>query len=872
MTDCTLWQDWLDGGSTSPDGCRRFLWIHGLPGSGKTILASYLNEQLAEHCCARGNSFYYCLHEHNRDETESFLRYVVGDMCHQLGNFIPMKLREMWKYKRMGVDELKECLRVVTQEFSRQSKRAYIIVDAVDESLTPYKPFLRILMSIGTDPTFNHVSLLLTSRDYPAIREAFKKLPQVSLPFTSGPNGTRMMPLRPLLDQADSEIMPTLSTAGRLRGSTTYPQLPPPNRSLLEQPLCGKDPVCGHFGQARSVDMDRDGSDQAWYARDSITPPPQPSPTKPDAPGKRLLSGEKRSQSPTRRRISKGGSHVAGDVRMDVDEMSDGECSNTQLVPPYTSLSMANNFVREAIAAVIDKRLQESGRFGQWPRENFIPLLRYKLADRAAGIFRAVACYLDLLDRQEHLIDDDKILEAIDRMPNLTFEQYERILVTGIPDVGDLNRHSRDFARTALALACSDTAGVPDVDVLVEASRFSVPQGRAQAYNLEKLNHLLGCLVKVTRLRRKPAPVFTRKEEAGDLQRLTVAHYTVKEYLYSQEILDGPAQDFALSSDTNRRLELKIVFYGLQQFVAERRCPTKYEEYCMKMTDKALSRRPAIIVKDQDIWEAVHPCLAWNDAHQNAVNKNRAGRLAFPTWHRLATVFTDGNAPEHRHTCIIVSLLLLEWPKLAEVYLGSLNDDQKEEIWQDQFALNRDDATTVLEMCVSARRLDFLNIFVDAGAVFEDAEDILYRALEKPYSTAAGTSDDGDDGSTTAQLLHILLQRGANPNPTTDRKWTPLQIAVRNLEPYWVQELLYHGAVPHARGDGGDGSKWYQKTPMQICRDAKPHWANDDDDDENLRWARTRVRRQLTAELKEAGIDPAEAEDAPSQIIELLDD
>lgn len=48
MTDSTLWRDWLQGGSASVGGCRRFMWIHGLPGTGKTILASFLIDKLLD--------------------------------------------------------------------------------------------------------------------------------------------------------------------------------------------------------------------------------------------------------------------------------------------------------------------------------------------------------------------------------------------------------------------------------------------------------------------------------------------------------------------------------------------------------------------------------------------------------------------------------------------------------------------------------------------------------------------------------------------------------------------------------------------------------------------------------------------------------
>lgn len=516
MTNCTLWRDWLEGGSPAPDGCRRFLWIHGLPGSGKTTLASYLNDQVAVHCGAKGSSFYYCLHEHNQDETVPFLRYIIRDFCFQLGCFVPEDLRKLWLLRRLGVNELKECLRVVTREvYTRLAKRVYIIVDAVDESLKPRDAFLQVLTSIGTDPAFDHVSLLMTSRDEADIRTAIEKLPRVPLTL-SGPIGTQQLPYRESsyrvfsFGQAEAEIVPTLYMPKRgFCGQNVPNLLPPPGRAQLV-PVSFTTSVRPSY----PMDLDRDSfsgnveniseepASIAWHAENSISP--QSSPTRSDAPPKRQLSGsqEPRSGSPTRRKISKGGSHVAGAGEVshlikDPEQSSvDEERLEAHRVPACSTLSMSNNFVREAIAGVIEKRLEDSGRFGQWPREDFILRLKYKLAAKASGIFRAVACYLDLIDRQQHLIDDEKILEAIDEMPDTIFKQYERILITGIPNHGGLNRHNRDFARTALALTCSDTAEIPDVDVLVEASRFNVPQGRAQAYNLEKLNHLLGCLAR----------------------------------------------------------------------------------------------------------------------------------------------------------------------------------------------------------------------------------------------------------------------------------------------------------------------------------------------------------------------------------------
>lgn len=905
MTACAYWKDWLRGGSPCPGGHRRFLWVHGLPGSGKTILASRLNDEVALHCGAKGCSYYYCLYEHNRDETETFLRHAIRDFCIQLGCFIPPKLHDMWKYKKLHVDDLQECLRIVTLEFlARAGKRAYIIVDAVDESKSPRKAFLQVLVTIGTNPAFNHVSLLMTSREEPDIKQAIERLPQVPLSWGPGlSSSTFDIPVRAMSRPPNENHQlishPSLTRSASVAPFDNFPVLMPPKQRarVASEPPVSFGGASKYHNDLIELDVSMNMRALSTYSQQGDIGAAPNSPTKPSARNnKRQLSGphESRSPSPQKRKVSAGGRHVEIKPDHELDDVAATTDGPMSRVFPCSILSMSNPFVRAAIEKVIEKQLEASGRFGQWPREDFIPKLRMHLAVKAGGIFRAVACHLDLIARQQNLIDDDQILDAIEQFPETLFDQYEQIIVTGIPDAGSLNSHNRDFARTALALACSDTAGIPDVVVLVEAARFNVPQGKAQAYNLEKLKQLLGCLVKVTYLRRKPSHLFARNDEPGDRQRLTVAHFTVKEFLYHEKTAQGPARDFALSKETNRRLELKIVFYGLQQFLPERKHPTKYEEYCIKMTEKAISKQPAVLVRDKEIWEAMHRCLAWNDPHQNVVKRNKVTRDAFPTWTKLATAFAEGEAPEHRHTCIIVSLLLLEWPKLAEVYLDSLQDEQKEEIWCDEFVLRDSDATTVLEMCVSGRQTGFLDIFVQAGATFQDAEDILFRALENPYSDSEGHDDDG---STTGLLLRTLLERGADPNAIGRNRWTPLQVATRQLEHFWVQELLYYRADPNAvvkhdghvgdgedsagggGGDGGpdasnDGGKWYHNTPIDICRTTKPKWGENEED---WAWSRSRVGQLLTAALVNAGVDPGQdgarrKTSANAEVIVLEDD
>jgi hypothetical protein len=74
--------DWINWLATK----IRCLWIHDIPGAGKTILASYLIEKIKVYC-AKSNSpqvafaYYYCYHGHNQDEVAPFLRWMIGPQC-----------------------------------------------------------------------------------------------------------------------------------------------------------------------------------------------------------------------------------------------------------------------------------------------------------------------------------------------------------------------------------------------------------------------------------------------------------------------------------------------------------------------------------------------------------------------------------------------------------------------------------------------------------------------------------------------------------------------------------------------------------------------------------------------------------------------
>ena len=154
------WANWLDAK-------QRSLWIHGIPGAGKTILMSYLVEQIKQHCkhirpgkCAY--VYYYCYFAHDQDETAPLLRWLLNQLCRQ-ADVVPDTVFTMYKYGgEPGVVELLGALEDILEMF----EVTYVVVDALDESSLPREELLRTLQGIATSPRFEKLQLLTSSREY----------------------------------------------------------------------------------------------------------------------------------------------------------------------------------------------------------------------------------------------------------------------------------------------------------------------------------------------------------------------------------------------------------------------------------------------------------------------------------------------------------------------------------------------------------------------------------------------------------------------------------------------------------------------------------------------------------------------------------
>jgi NACHT domain len=157
-------------------GSNRFLWLHGIPGAGKTVLSSHIIEDVKGHCKSSpteqyGWTFYYCYFLREQDETTHFLRWILNQLCRQC-NHIPEILLE--HYNDGIQPSLKILLGALTTLVLRFS-RVFVVIDALDESKNR-SSILKLLTTIAEDHEFANVNLLVLSRNEIGIGKAIKSI------------------------------------------------------------------------------------------------------------------------------------------------------------------------------------------------------------------------------------------------------------------------------------------------------------------------------------------------------------------------------------------------------------------------------------------------------------------------------------------------------------------------------------------------------------------------------------------------------------------------------------------------------------------------------------------------------------------------
>lgn len=543
--------------------------------------------------------------------------------------------------------------------------------------------------------------------------------------------------------------------------------------------------------------------------------------------------------------------------------------------PSCESIDMFNAGAKEDIRQVVHKELGKKHWDAAFSRD-----IEDKLVNQSRGMFRWVACQLTLLNQRTHAgslqaSDMQQIRQLMQNLPTTIFATYERILL-GIPE------DDKPFARTALALISGRGDSIPTAEVLVQSCLYNVQFGQIANYDINALERICGCLIKVTPLHVAPPSVLRREEETTH-SKVSLAHYTVKEFLLHPETLKGNASFFALTDKVLDIIDLTVTFNGLRHIGAAGFRPrpqkaarlTLYEEYCLIRTGRALENRRNTILKDEELSELVLQSLDYTSPHATHLRSVRMVARKFSKWDKLVSLLeAPCGAEVSSQVHILLSLVQLEWFDMARHYLDNhasvktLGPRLKDKLWTTTFkcASRGEDpgdheAETLLMHCVRKQKIHFLKLFMRHGAFFDLESEVLYAIMYNPY--------DEQRRPIVLTLLRLLLDAGSGtkPNPTpllpgSDQPrrgargrfaFTPLQVAVAHLEEDWVDALLVAGAHPDAVGGpppeypnanghiphcytravpSGLGSavlcEMGRLTPLQVARVTSPPWDTDD--------------------------------------------
>ncbi|KAH8888440.1 hypothetical protein GQ53DRAFT_871372 [Thozetella sp. PMI_491] len=124
------WDGWISGQ-------ERALWLNGIPGAGKTVLASHIIEKVIEHCEANDSQ--------------------------QLLSSMDVVPRAAWEAYKYHIEMSTETLLKILGSAMEHLDKVYIGVDALDESQNR-EHLLALLDIIVTDPRFSRIQLFATSR------------------------------------------------------------------------------------------------------------------------------------------------------------------------------------------------------------------------------------------------------------------------------------------------------------------------------------------------------------------------------------------------------------------------------------------------------------------------------------------------------------------------------------------------------------------------------------------------------------------------------------------------------------------------------------------------------------------------------------
>lgn len=142
------------------------LWLHGKPGSGKSVLSSLVVEHLGDLCSSHkdwGYAYYYfsnILHRENQS-VNGCLTATIKQLIRNKSVRVPENLTALFRESRQPT---RKDLSKALSELIKSSTRTYLVLDALDECFERDALLTEVQKIIPTEENGLSVHIILTSR------------------------------------------------------------------------------------------------------------------------------------------------------------------------------------------------------------------------------------------------------------------------------------------------------------------------------------------------------------------------------------------------------------------------------------------------------------------------------------------------------------------------------------------------------------------------------------------------------------------------------------------------------------------------------------------------------------------------------------
>lgn len=423
---------------------------------------------------------------------------------------------------------------------------------------------------------------------------------------------------------------------------------------------------------------------------------------------------------------------------------------------------------------------------------------------RIVDRFRWAVCQIDILQRKR---SEEDIRKALSELPETLDETYERLFL-------EIPREDWPIARSALLWICAHDDlpfknNMPS-QCLVSAVLYETPG--SHLFDLDALQEICGCLINVAPANFAMSTTTT----------VSLAHYTVREYLYSDRISTTSVSYFSLSYSITTHEYLKIVLP-----VSTTADPSRlawsfwasFESYCYLVAWMSVSlwgwrMITTPVLKDlllEKLWRSptslcLHPGSILYRWYDDA-----------PSYSFFETAFLPGfNAPE---------------------WLGLANDTDKAPIIVGSLLSNRlyrvaytfTEGRNLLEMLLHPLRVRTRWHYHPLNDGLPITNILEFNAADLPLKEPALIAVDFKKLIPYCTVLHChelschsnciidwALSQGFPISPP-DVRTTALQLAVHRWDSYGVSRLLDAGANVNEVGDPNGEIAPYTDTNFSAC-------------------------------------------------------